>query len=93
MERQSQKKYAAMALVGYSVVILCCIFVENDIEVEEESTGKLYPPYSPQFNVYWHISAHAHPIDVLYFDMDILYDFHLSIIYFYRFQFFCSQND
>ncbi len=31
-----------MALVGYSVVILCCIFVENDIEVEEESTGKLY---------------------------------------------------
>ena len=35
-------QYAAMALVGYSVVILCCIFVENVIEVEEESTGKLY---------------------------------------------------
>ena len=31
-----------MALVGYSVVILCCIFVENVIEVEEDSTGKLY---------------------------------------------------
>ena len=34
--------YGMVALVGYSVVILCCIFVENDIEVEEESTGKLY---------------------------------------------------
>lgn len=41
--------------------------------------------YSPQCNIDWHISAHAHPIDVLYFDMDILYDFHLSIIYFYHF--------
>jgi hypothetical protein len=46
-----------MALVGYSVVILCCIFVENDIEVEEESTGKLYPPYSSQCNIDWHISG------------------------------------
>lgn len=42
MKRQSQKKYAAMALVGDSVVILCGIFVENVIEVEEESAGKLY---------------------------------------------------
>ena len=31
-----------MALVGYSIVILCCIFVENVLEVEEESAGKLY---------------------------------------------------
>ena len=31
-----------MALVGDSVVILCGIFVENVIEVEEESAGKLY---------------------------------------------------
>lgn len=30
-----------MALVGYSVVILCCIFVENVLEVEEENTGNI----------------------------------------------------
>ena len=69
-----------MALVGYSTIILRCIFIENVLEVEEESMKSYTFIFSS--NVDWHISAHTHPIDVLYFDMDILYDFHLSIIYF-----------